>query len=196
MCVSISNMQRWGLRKSAQFRGLVCWEVHAMNSCPQAEWHIGHEIEPKKDKEKNVASFRLHASQDAQFRKFILTDLSNEGGLSWNSTNICLVILHALNVQSWGWGMFHERGDKSTKNMLNNCATQWNLCTVKIRSRLQLGWTFATELTSLHLTCTQWWKWHSITRPQGTLGLWVILLLTAKYCPSVENNWCHLFEGQ
>lgn len=62
-------MQRWGLRKSAQFRGLVCWEVHAMNYCPIAEWHIGHEIEPKEDKAKNVASFRVHASQDAQFQE-------------------------------------------------------------------------------------------------------------------------------
>ena len=40
-----------------------------MNYCPIAEWHIGHEIEPKEDKEKNVASFRVHASQDAQFQE-------------------------------------------------------------------------------------------------------------------------------
>lgn len=43
--------------------------MHAMNYCQQAEWHIGHEIEPEEDKEKNVASFRLHASQDAQFQE-------------------------------------------------------------------------------------------------------------------------------
>jgi hypothetical protein len=36
-----------------------------MNYCPKAEWHIGHEMEPKEDKEKNVAGFRVHASQDA-----------------------------------------------------------------------------------------------------------------------------------
>lgn len=73
------------------------------------------------------------------FRKFILTDLGNEGAQSSNSTknppprSVWLYSMPWM-YRSWGWGMFHERGDELQRSVPNNCATQW----------ISATWRFAT----------------------------------------------------